>query len=268
MDLIGQFFTLLEVLFSSTPFLILFIFVIALFANVLIRLNEYQPMRPISAFRIIEQMAGKSIESNRPLHVSLGSTAVGDDTTLISLLGSEFIYYMTREVAMGDTTPLFTVTESSSLPLAFDTLRRAYEQENRLQVYNGVNFLSKKAIGARWYPSGRRSLAFAGALVIMQTDDQVSGNVLLGRYGIELSLILDSAHRHNIPTVAVSDHLDGQAVAYAVADDALIGEEVLTVSTYLHDDYRLQKRNFAVDLLRGLVVMTIIALVIYNLVGG
>ena len=267
MDL-GQFFNLLEILFSNTTFLIFFIIIIALFANVLIRLTERKPMRPIEAFDSIVTMAGASIESNRPVHVSLGSTTIGDDTTMLALMGSEFIYYMTREVAIGDAPPLFTVAEGATVPLAADTLRRAYEHENRMHVYNGLNFFSDTPLSTRWYPTGRRSLAFASALMTMQADDRLSGNVLMGRYGLELGLILDAAYRRGVPSFAGSDHLDGQAIAYAMADSALIGEEVLTASAYPAEDYRSQKRNFAIDLMRGLLVATIIGLALYNFFGG
>ncbi|MEM9951840.1 MAG: DUF6754 domain-containing protein [Chloroflexota bacterium] len=268
MDLFEQLLTGLAVLFSDTPFLTFIIILVALFANVLIRLTQRQPMRRLGAFDQVMKMTGASVESNRSVHVSVGSTTIGDDTTMVAMMGSEFIYYMTREVAIGDAPPIFTVTEGATLPYAIDTLRHAYEAEGNLRGYNGLNIFSKTPISTRWYPTGRRSLAFAAALMSMQADDQLTGNALLGRYGIELSLILDAAHRNDVPTIAGSDHLDGQAVAYAMADDALIGEEILTASGYLSDGYRLQKRNFAIDLMRGLVVVAIIILVIYNVVGG
>ena len=263
-----SFFNTLEILFSQTMFTTFIIILIALFVNVLIRLNEYKPMRRITAFDKIRQMTGASIESSRPLHVSIGSTTIGDETTMLALLSSEFIYYATREVAIGDAAPLFTVSEGSALPLASDTLRRAYEHENRTRALNLFNPLSKEAISARWYPAGRRSLAFASALTTMQADDNLSGNVLVGRYGLELALILDAAYRNKRPTVATSDLLDGQAIAYALADDALIGEEVFTASAYTTANIRIQKRNFIIDLMRGLVVIAIIGLTLYNMVAG
>lgn len=268
MDFIETTFTSLRVLLSNTSILTFIIIIFALFANVLIRITERQPMRRLSAFDQVMRMTGASLEAKRPIHVSVGSTTIGDDSTMLAIMGSEFIYYMTREVAIGNASPIFTVTEGATLPIAVDTIRRAYVAESNPKAYTNLNIFSSTPISTRWYPTGRRSLAFASALMIMQTDDELTGNVLLGRYGLELSLILDSAYRNDVPTIAGSDSLDGQAIAYAMADDALIGEELLTASTYLEDDYRLQKRNFAIDLMRGLIVMTIIALLTYNVVGG
>ncbi|GAB5493957.1 MAG: hypothetical protein Phog2KO_41720 [Phototrophicaceae bacterium] len=268
MDVIGQIFAVLEILFSETVFTTFGIIIIALFANVVIRLTERRTMRPITAFDTVQAMTGASIESSRPLHISIGSATIGDETTLLALLSSEFLYYASREVAIGEEPPLFTVSEGVALPLAVDTLSRAYEHENRTEVLNITNPVNWQDISVRWYPAGKRSLAFASALMTIQADDNLSGNVLAGRYGLELALILDSAHRNKRPSVASSDMLDGQAIAYALADDTLIGEEIFAAPAYVSDNLSLQKRNFIIDLMRGLVVVAIIGLTLYNIVAG
>ncbi len=218
------------------------------------RRRQATPLRRISAFEALPTMSGESIEASRPVHVSLGNATLGDDTTLLALVGKEFIYYLTRRVAIGDTPPLFTVADTAALPLALSTLRRAYSDEDRLEAYNFSV--------ARWYPSGAKSLAFAAALMTMQSDDQVTGNVLTGRYGTELALILDASNRRDRPSIAVSDLLQGQAVAYALAKDALIGEEIFAAPGYLSDDVRLINRNVIFDYLRYLLIIVIVAIAI------
>lgn len=268
MDLLEQVFSVLEVFFSDTAVVTVSILIIAIFANIVIRLTERRAMRPISAFDKVAKMAGASIESNQSLHVSIGSATIGDGTTMLALLGSEFIYYATREVAIGDAPPLFTVSEGAALPLAADTLRRAYQHENRRQSLTLINVIGKTPISTRWYPAGKRSLAFTSALMAIQSEDKISGNILMGRYGLELALILEAAYRNKRPTIAGSDDLNGQAIAYAMADDVLIGEEILTASAYLDDDIRSQKRNFSIDLMRGLIVIAIIVFALYNFFAG
>lgn len=236
------------------------IILLTLIANVVIRRTERAPLRRIPALEALPRIVGESIEASRPLHVSLGSATIGDDSTMLALVGSEFIYYLTRQIAIGDAAPLFTVSEGSALPLAVDTLRRAYNHENRGKAFD--------ILGARWYPAGRRSLAFAAALSSLQGDENLSGNVLVGRYGIGLALILDTAYQHKRETIAVSDQLEGQAIAYALADNALIGEEVFAAAGYLSDKIGLNKRNLILDLLRGLSVAAIILLVLSNLFLG
>lgn len=224
------------------------------------RQGKSNPLRRIGAFEVLPQVVGESIEASRPLHVSIGSVTVGDESTVLALAGSEFIYYLTREVAIGDASPLFTVSEGSAVPLALDTLRRAYAHENRRSQYNGF--------GARWYPAGKRSLAFAAALMSMQADDKLSGNVLVGRYGMELALVLDAAYQKRRKTIASSDLLEGQAIAYAMADEALIGEEVFAAAAYFGKDKNLYYRNLTLDLLRGTTVIVIIVMLLVSLSRG
>lgn len=239
------------------------IILLTLLVNAIIWVRRRAPMRQIEALDVLPQMIAESIEASHPLHISLGSATVGDETTMLALVGSEFAYYLAREVAVGDATPLFTVSQGVTVPLASDTMRRAYRDEGRLPKLSQA--------GVRWYPEGRRSLAFAAALMTMQPDDQVSGNVIIGHHGVELALILDAAYRHRRKTLAMSDQLDGQAIAYGIADEALIGEELFAVAAYAEaedEGIKLNKRNLIIDAMRFLLVAGMIGLMIYNVIGG
>lgn len=244
---------------STIQLIALLILLVVLLANAVVRRREKPPMRPIGAYETATMTAG-SIEAGRPLHFSLGSATVGDERTLLALVGAEFLYYLTREVAVGDRAPIITVSEGAAVPLAMDTLRRAYTDEKRPAQF--------KAFNARWYPQGTRSLAFAAALTAMQGDDRIGGNMLAGRYGVELALVLDASNRHNLPSVAVSDQLEGQAIAFAMATEPLIGEEIFAAAGYLSDDLKWSKRNLVIDLSRWLLAVAIVALLIFNIVTG
>lgn len=255
--------------FTQNPALLTVgIILLAFIVNAVARVTERRPMRPLSAMDALPVMIGTSIESSRPLHISTGSTSLGDDSTMLTLLSNEFLYYVTRKIAVGDVPPLFTMSDSAALSIATDTLRRAYTYEKRLSALNSYNLVSKQLLSIRWYPAGQRSLAFAAALMTLQQDDNVTGNILVGRHGIEIGLILDAAYRNDRPTIATSEQLDGQAIAYGMADHALIGEEIFTASAYLDSGTRLQRRNLAIDLLRGAVVVAILGLFVFNLFQG
>ncbi|MDQ7025576.1 MAG: hypothetical protein Q9P01_04185 [Anaerolineae bacterium] len=236
---------------ATTQFTALILILLVFILNALVRRHDRAQMRRIRAFAIVPQITGESIEANRPLHVSLGGATIGGDTTLLALVGKEFIYYLTREVVIGDASPIFTVSDTTALPLTMDTLRRAYNAEGRSDAF--------LALSGRWYPSGNR-LAFAAALMTMQADDQVSGNVLTGRYGAELALVLNASNRHKKGSIAVSDRLDGQAVAYALATEALIGEEIFAAPGYLSDDVSLTNRNIVLDRVRWLLILVLIGI--------
>lgn len=211
--------------------------------------------RRLSAYDALPALIGNSIESGRPLHLSLGSAAIGEDNTLTALVGAEFFYQVTRQVAIGDTPPIFTVTDTTAIPLGMDTMRRAYQDADALRRWNALN--------VRWYPSGVRSLAFAGAVTAMLTDDRLASNVLAGSFGNELALILDASNRRKRPTLATSDQLEGQAIAWALADHVLIGEEVFTAGAYLSDDKGHQTRLLTTDALRWLLIAALVLLTIF-----
>jgi hypothetical protein len=157
-------------------------------------------------------LVGNAIESDRPIHLSLGSAGLGGASTLLSIASAEFAYHMIERAAIGDTSPIVTLSDASVLPLAQDSLRRAYQSRGLGAGYKSIN--------ARWYPAGSRSLAFAAAITALMGDDRVSSNVMVGSYGPELALITDASKRRKLPIIAVSDQLEGQAVAYALVEEA------------------------------------------------
>lgn len=208
------------------------------------------PVRALAAFDAIPVIVGEGIEAGRPVHVSFGSAGLGGALTPLTLASAAILREVTRRAASGAVAPLVTTSEASALPLAYGTLQRAYAARDRLDRY--------RATSVRWLPAGARSLAFAASLTVMKSNEKVSGTALVGSFGTELALILESTRRRGQTSLAGSDQLDGVAVAYAMADHPLIGEEVFAGAAYL-DDTRAHPRAglIVTDLLRWLVILGI-----------
>lgn len=206
-------------------------------------------LRHIAAYDNLPAVVGQAIEADRPLHISLGSAALGGESTLAALAGAQIAYLMARKAAIGDKVSLVTVAEAGALPLAQDALRHAYTSRGMLARYRARN--------ARWYPAGARSLAFAAAITAMMADERVAGNVFAGSYGPELALMMAASHRRDTPAIAVSDQLTGQAVAYVFSDSPLIGEEMFVSTPYL-DQGRRANEAVVIDLLRWLLVLAML----------
>lgn len=239
---------------STTQVVSIVIILLALATNLIltqsIRRRRAVPLRPIRAFEMLPLMIGEAVEADRPLHLSFGHAGVGGESTVLALATAELAYQAARRAAIGVTAPIVTVSNTSALPLAQDTLRRAYFSRDRMVPYSGSR--------ARWYPSGSQSLAFAAALTATIGDDRVAGNVLAGQYGSELALVLEQAQRRRVPTIATSASLDGQAVAYAMSDFPLIGEEVFAAGGYLGDTASQTAVLAAQDVLRWLLILAIL----------
>jgi len=213
-------------------------------------------LRPIDGFDRIPMWVGQAIEGNRPLHLSLGSAGVGDNSTIVALAGVEFFYYVIQEATIGDVSPIITTTSTAAIPLGQDTLRRAYQSRNHSDRY--------QASKARWYPEGQRSMAFAAALTGMMKVENPSAHILAGSFGPELALILDAAHHQEQGTFAVSDQIEGQAIAFALAENYLIGEELFAAPGYVSDDPADKAESVVVDLWRGLLILALFELIILS----
>jgi hypothetical protein len=207
-------------------------------------------LRRIPAYDALPLAIGEAIESNRPVHVSFGSTGLGGTSTLLTLATGELFYQVAERAAIGTTAPILTVSDPTAIPLGQDMLRRAYRSRGLLSRYPRGS--------VRWYPSGPRSLAFAAALTATLGDDRVASNILVGSFGPELALVAETAIRRDQTLIATSVELEGQAVAYAMSGEPLIGEEVFTAGAYLDSTPSHVAALVAQDLLRLLLILGIL----------
>ncbi len=242
---------------STTQFLSIIIILITLVVLSVGRRRTTLVLRPIAAYDALPMLIGAAIEQDRPVHVSLGSAGVGGTSTALALASAELFYRVVQRASISPVAPILTVSEPTAIPLAYTTMRRAYDARGLIYNYNSS--------GVRWYPAGARSLAFAAALTAMLADDRVGANVLVGSFGPELALIADAAYRRNQPVIAASDQLEGQAVAYALADQPLIGEELFTAGAYLGDQPRTV---ITLDTLRWLLILAMIAIAVVTALGS
>jgi hypothetical protein len=237
--------------------LLLAALVISTVARLVIRRRTgFYPLRPIGAYQRLPMAIGAAIEANRPVHMSLGSAGIGGKDTPLALATADLAYHTLRAAAIGDAPPLITMSNGAALPLAQDTLRRAYASRGMLARYPRGS--------AQWYPQGARSLAFAAALTGVMTDNRALINVLGGSFGPEMALPAEAAARHRQQLFASSDQLEGQAVAYALADQPLLGEELYVAGAYLGNEPSRQAMVVTLDTLRLALVAVLAILVLVS----
>lgn len=240
---------------STSQILAVLILLLAMVVSVVVaqfirrRPNLYA-LRPIEAYQALPQMVGEAIEANQPMHFSLGSASLGGENSLLALASAELFYQGMERAAISAAPPLLTVSDPTAIPLGYTMLRQAYRSRDLLGRYRSSSL--------RWYPAGPRSLAFAAALTAMLGDDRVANNVLVGSFGLELALITDAAVRRNQGVLAASDQLQGQAVAFVMADQPLIGEELFASGAYLGGSPTQIAGLVATDVLRWLVILAML----------
>lgn len=224
------------------------------------RRKNLSTLRTIRAYEALPGLAGLAIESNRPVHLAFGSSDLGDESTLFTLASAELFYQVARRAAIGDVSPIITLSRPISLPLGQDVLRRAYQSRNRREQFRYSSI--------RWYPYGTRSLAYAAAVTAVIGDDRVSSSVFAGRFGTELALMMEAGTRRNITSIGVTDDLEGQAVAFAFSASPLIGEEVFAAGAYLGDNAVQTGAVLTLDILRWLLVIALAAAMLSILLNG
>lgn len=194
--------------------------------------------RRLDGFERIPTWTTRSIESNRPLHLSFGGAEVGGENTPAALAQAEFFHQVIQGATASDATPIVTMSAPATVPLGQDTLRRAWAKDGT-------------AARVQWVPP---ELAFAGALTASMDIDEPEAHILAGRFGPELALMLDGANRRGQATLALSDRLDGQAVAFALADHVLIGEELYAAPSFRAEAGRGRRDSAVLDVWRALII--------------
>ncbi len=208
--------------------------------------------RRMPALERLPGWTARSIEADKPLHCAFGGAAIGGEHTAAACASAEFFHHVIAGAQQSDSAPIVSTAAATTLPLAQDNLRRAWE--------GGA--LSR----AQWYPAGERSLAYAAGLTAaLQDSDEPAAHLLAGSFGPELALLLDAADRRGQGSLAVSDQLEGQAVAYAMADAVLIGEELFAAPAYVSEEGRAGIDAAALDAWRGLLILFLALLLLFNL---
>lgn len=215
-------------------------------------------LRYIRGYDLMPYAIDESVESGRPMHFSFGASAVGGETTPAALAAAGLMYYLIRRLSFERNLPLITLSDPITLALGSDTLRRAYMARDNLEAYRWNT--------TTWYPQGERSLAFGAGAAAHSANMDVSSHVLLGAFGLEIAYLLESGRRRGQRLIANSTQLEGQAVAYVMADEKIIGEEIFVGDAYLNPSDVLSLSSLiAQDTLRWVVIILIIIGVIVNL---
>ncbi len=180
-------------------------------------------MRPIQAIHRLRRAIGLAVEDGSRLHISLGSASLNTYQSASALLGLSVLGRIAEASSISDRPPVATSGDGALAVLSQDTLRSAYDKVNALDLYDPT----------RGRVTGLTPFSYvAGALPVF-SDEQISANALVGNFGPELALLLDTADKAGAFTLAASDSLTAQGILFAAAEEPLIGEELFAISAYL-----------------------------------
>jgi len=227
--------------------LLVFLFFL-LFADRRVRLGFRPTLRPLPGFALLDGFVGQAVETGRTLHVSMGTKGIGGASTADTMAGLMALERLAEQAVATGLKLVITVSDPSLLPIAQDTLRRAYEGRGYPQGYDPehLRYIAPDAIAYT-----------AGVMGILEREDVVA-NAMIGGFGDEFLLMGESGARKGIQQVGGASSLETLPFVYVSMDEALLGEEIYAGGAYLSSKPSHLGSLLAQDWLRSAIILAII----------
>lgn len=222
--------------------------------------NEKPALRPLPALDSLVESIGRSAESATRSHISLGRAGLSSVSNPTSLAAISLLDRLARDGCASDTPPIVTTGEGTLLLVAQQRMRRAFRLAGRGRDYEPIQ--------VQFLANDSDAFSYAGGVSSIIHRHGVSSNTLVGRFGPEISIMAEAAARQDIPQVIGSDDPVALALATAVTDNVLIGEELLAAGAYLEGSAPHLATLQVQDFLRLLIAITILGLSVYYFVVG
>jgi len=206
-------------------------------------------LRPIPALTRLYRAIGLSVEDGTRLHASLGRGNLLSARNGATLAALSMLRYLAERTSVSDKPPVATSGDPILSLLAQDTLKAGYQA-------SGAEDLYQPTTGRL---SGLSPFSYAAGAMTVVRDEHVSANVLMGNFGAEAALLVESAERVNVPTLGGSDDMAAQAILFAGAQEPLIGEELFAASAYLDAGPAHTASLTVQDALRWVLILVLLA---------
>lgn len=222
-------------------------------------LNRRSPFkfRDIAVYSRLRRAIGLAVEDGTRVHFSVGRGSIVTPSAASALVALSALQCVGERTAVSDNPPVATAGDGTLSILAQDSLSSAYDAAGALDLFEPDS--------AR--VAGLTPFSYAAGTIPVLHDENISANVVLGHFGMEVALITDAAERDGIFTIAASDQIPAQAVLFATTPDALIGEELYAAGAYLQSSPMHAASLALQDILRWGIVIIIVGGAVLKLLG-
>jgi hypothetical protein len=214
-------------------------------------------LREIPAFSRLRRTVGLAVEAGTRLHVSLGRGEIIGVEAASALVGLSMQERIARAASVSDRPPISTTGNGAIGVLSRDTFATTYRA---MGVSDQFDPVSARVVGLTPF-------AYAAGVIPVVHDENITSHLILGHVGSEAALINEAAERTGSLVVAGTDHLPGQAVLYAAAQEPLIGEEVFAGGAYLGAGPTHESSLRTQDILRMVVIAFILVALVLQILG-
>jgi len=216
------------------------------------RESPFPAVRPLPAFQGLGDEIKRAAESGKAVHIALGSGGLSSEDAITSLAGLQVVEALADAAIAYDVSPIVTVGDPTLLLLVQDTLRRAYERRDLADLYKPslVRFVAPTPV------------AYAAGAAATLAAEGVMTNVMIGHFGLEVSLIADAGARLGLPQLAAAASPDAVGALYPITSRLAVGEELYAAGAQMTGERRYLASLTTQDILRIILVITILALAV------
>ena len=239
---------------SLGAFLLFISFVVLLAMLVLRGKKGPSPLvRPLPTFQDIQAETGYAAESGGAIHIALGSGTLYGRNAVTSLAALQIVEALANTAVSYDTPPIITVGDPTLLPLVEDTLRRVYERNGIIEMYDSskVRFIAHSPVAYA-----------AGAGNVIATED-VTASIMAGDFGPEASLIADASARRDLAQLAAVAAPAAIGALYPATNRLAVGEELYAAGAHTTDKRHYQISLVVQDIMRVIVVLIIVLAILF-----
>jgi hypothetical protein len=198
-------------------------------------------IRPIPGLSRIDEAIGRATEMGRPILFVLGTGTAGDVATLAALT---ILARVAKKTAEYQTTLLVPVNEPVMMVMAQATVKEAYLQAGRPEVYNADNIFY---ISAMQFP-------YVAAVNGLMLREKTATNFYMGVFHAESLLLAEAGSTTGAIQISGTDRVPQIPFFVAATDYTLIGEELYAASAYLSQDPKLVGPLKAQDMVKAAIL--------------
>ena len=221
-----------------------------------VRAGKAGELRTIPAMEELPELVGRSAETGRPLHVSVGVAGVGGSLTSDTWAGLALLSELADKASACDTPLTVTVSDATVLPIAQDIVRRAFIRNGNPEGYDPTHV---QLIAPN-------NMAYAAGVMGIMEREPLTANVMVGQFGDEYLLMGETGARLGIRQIVGTADPGALPFVHASADEALTGEEIYASSAYTTRRASQVGSLLAEDWLRWLVVAGILITTVLKIV--
>jgi hypothetical protein len=212
-------------------------------------------IRPIPGISAVDEAIGRATEMGRPILFVLGTGTAGDIATIA---GYTILARVAKKTAEYQTTILVPVNDPVMMVMAQETVKEAYLQAGRPDVYRpeSIYFIS-----AMQFP-------YVAAVNGLMLREKTATNFYMGVFYAESLLLAEAGSVTGAIQISGTDQVSQIPFFVAATDYTLIGEELYAASAYLSQDPVLLGPLKAQDWAKIIILIVVILSVILLTAAG